>query len=166
VGGIRQTEIQTADPFVPEPSISEVEVAFGKLKSHKSPGADQLPAVPLQAEGAATLHSEIHKLVKLIWNKEELPHQWKESIVIPIHNCQLHTMLVVRTTFLNLASVSLKMSSHLIRFIKKLCTKSCAFNAICKDNTEINLQYSSKQNLIPVNFKVSYYCSLRYKSTF
>jgi hypothetical protein len=21
----------------------------------------------------------------LIWNKEELPHQWKESIVIPIH---------------------------------------------------------------------------------
>jgi hypothetical protein len=22
---------------------------------------------------------------KLIWNKEELPHQWKESIVIRIH---------------------------------------------------------------------------------
>jgi hypothetical protein len=21
----------------------------------------------------------------LIWNKEELPHQWKESIVVPIH---------------------------------------------------------------------------------
>jgi hypothetical protein len=21
----------------------------------------------------------------LIWNKEELPHQWKESIVLPIH---------------------------------------------------------------------------------
>jgi hypothetical protein len=31
-GGIRQTEIQTAEPFVPEPSISEVEVAIGKLK--------------------------------------------------------------------------------------------------------------------------------------
>jgi hypothetical protein len=30
-------------------------------------------------------HSEIHKLIKLIWNKEELPHQWKESIVVPIH---------------------------------------------------------------------------------
>jgi hypothetical protein len=30
------------------------------------------------------LHSEIHKLITLIWNKEELPHQWKESIV-PIH---------------------------------------------------------------------------------
>jgi hypothetical protein len=40
-GGIRQTEIQAAVPFVPEPSISEVEVAIGKLKS---PGADQIPA--------------------------------------------------------------------------------------------------------------------------
>jgi hypothetical protein len=31
------------------------------------------------------LHSEIHKLIKLTWNKEKLPHQWKESIVVPIH---------------------------------------------------------------------------------
>jgi hypothetical protein len=31
------------------------------------------------------LCSEIHKLIMLIWNKEELPHQWKESIVVPIH---------------------------------------------------------------------------------
>jgi hypothetical protein len=29
--------------------------------------------------------SEIHKLIKLIWNKEELPHQWEESVVVPIH---------------------------------------------------------------------------------
>jgi hypothetical protein len=32
-GDIRQTEIQKAEPFVLEPSISEVEVAIGKLKS-------------------------------------------------------------------------------------------------------------------------------------
>jgi hypothetical protein len=44
VGGIRQTEIQTAEPFVPEPSISEIEVAIGKLKRYKLPGADQIPA--------------------------------------------------------------------------------------------------------------------------
>jgi hypothetical protein len=83
VGGIRQTEIQTAEPFVPKPSISEVEVAIGKLKRYKSPGADQIPAGLIQA-GGETLHFEIHKLIKLIWNKE-LPHQWKESVVIPIH---------------------------------------------------------------------------------
>jgi hypothetical protein len=49
--GIRQTEIQTAEPFVPEPSASEVEVAIGKLKSCKSPGVDQNPAELLQAGG-------------------------------------------------------------------------------------------------------------------
>jgi hypothetical protein len=31
------------------------------------------------------LRSEIHKLIKLTWNKEELPQQWKESIMAPIH---------------------------------------------------------------------------------
>jgi hypothetical protein len=38
VGDITQTEIQTAEPFVSEPNISEVEVAIGKLKRYKSPG--------------------------------------------------------------------------------------------------------------------------------
>jgi hypothetical protein len=83
-GGVRQTEMHTAEPFVPEPSVSEVEVAIGKLKKYKSPGVDWNPAELIQA-GGETLRSEIHKLIKMIWNKEELPHQWKESIVVPIH---------------------------------------------------------------------------------
>jgi hypothetical protein len=69
---------------VPEPSSSEVEVAIGKLKRYKSPGVDQIPAELIQV-GGESLRSELHKLIKLIWNKEELPHQWKESIVVPIH---------------------------------------------------------------------------------
>jgi len=35
--------------------------------------------------GGGALRSEIHERIMLIWNKEELPHQWKESIVVPIH---------------------------------------------------------------------------------
>jgi hypothetical protein len=34
VGDIRQTEIQTAEPLVPQPSIFEVEVATDKLKRY------------------------------------------------------------------------------------------------------------------------------------
>jgi hypothetical protein len=83
-GGARQTEMHTAEPFVPEPSTSMVEVAIGKLKRTKSPGVQQIPEKIIQAEGEA-LCSEIHKLIKLIWNKEELCHQWKESVVVPIH---------------------------------------------------------------------------------
>jgi hypothetical protein len=83
VGGVRQTEMHTAEPFVPEPSASEIEVAIGKLKRCKSSGVDKIPGALVQA-GAETLCSEIHKLIKLIWNKE-VPHQWKESIVVPVH---------------------------------------------------------------------------------
>jgi hypothetical protein len=96
--------MHTFEPFVPEPSASDVEVAIGKLKSYISQGVDQIPAELIQ-EGGGTLHAEIHKLIKLI-RKKELPHQWKESIVVPIHKtvikftvviieayhcCQLHT---------------------------------------------------------------------------
>jgi hypothetical protein len=66
-----------------QPSTSQVDVDIGKLKRHKSLG-DKIPAEVIQA-GGETLHSEIYKHIKLIWKKEELPHQWHESTVIPIH---------------------------------------------------------------------------------
>jgi hypothetical protein len=28
---------------------------------------------------------DIHKLINFIWNREELPDQWKESIIVPVH---------------------------------------------------------------------------------
>jgi sorting nexin-29 len=61
-----------------------VEIAIGKLKSYKSPGTDQILAELIKA-GGETLHSEIHRLICCIWNKEELPQQWKESIIVPIN---------------------------------------------------------------------------------
>jgi hypothetical protein len=64
VGGIRQTEMDTAEPFMPEPSASEAEVAIGKLRRYISPGVDQIPAELILA-GGDTLHSEIHKLIEL-----------------------------------------------------------------------------------------------------
>jgi hypothetical protein len=35
--------------------------------------------------GGEMLCSEIHKLICSIWNKEELPQQWKEPITVPIY---------------------------------------------------------------------------------
>ena len=66
---IRQEEIHTAEPIVPEPSAFEVELAIEKLKSHKSPDIDQIPAELIKA-GGRTIHSKIHKLIDSIWNKE------------------------------------------------------------------------------------------------
>jgi hypothetical protein len=72
VDDVRQTEIHTAEPLVPEPSSSEVEISIEKMKRYKSPGINQIPAELIHA-GGNTLHSEIHKLINCIWNKEELP---------------------------------------------------------------------------------------------
>jgi len=44
-----QAEIHTAEPLVTEPSASEFELAIDKLKSHKTPGIEQIPAVLLKA---------------------------------------------------------------------------------------------------------------------
>jgi hypothetical protein len=54
------------------------------LKKYKSPGSDQIPAELIQA-GDKMLLSAIHKLINFIWNKEELPDQWKGSIIVPVH---------------------------------------------------------------------------------
>ena len=59
-------------------------MAIEKLKSHKTSGFDQIPA-ELIKEGGRTNSCAIHKLIISIWNKEELPEEWKESIIVPIH---------------------------------------------------------------------------------
>jgi hypothetical protein len=59
---VRQMDIHMAEPLVPEPSLVEVEIAIGKLKSYKSPGTDQIPAELIKA-GGETLYSEIHVFV-------------------------------------------------------------------------------------------------------
>jgi hypothetical protein len=84
VSDVRQIEVHTAEPLVPGPSRLEVEIAIAKLKQYKSSGIDQIPAELIQA-GREMLLSAIHKLINSIWNKEELPDQWKEYIIVPVH---------------------------------------------------------------------------------
>jgi hypothetical protein len=58
---VRQTEIDTAELLVYDPSPFEVEIAIAKLKRYKSPGSHQIPT------GGEILHSKIHNS---IWNKK------------------------------------------------------------------------------------------------
>jgi hypothetical protein len=67
-----------------EPSPFEVDVAIVEMKSYKLPGIEHVLAELIQV-GGETLCSDIHKLINSIWNKEELPHQWKECITVPIY---------------------------------------------------------------------------------
>jgi len=80
---VRQTEIYTAESLVPEPSAFAIEVSVQNLRRHKSPVIGQIPADLIKARSRTVL-SEIHKLITYIWNKEELPEEWKESIIVSL----------------------------------------------------------------------------------
>jgi hypothetical protein len=66
------------------PSHLEVEIAIAELKKYKSSGTDQIPTELYQAGGETSV-SVIHKLITSVWNEEELPDQWKESIIVAVH---------------------------------------------------------------------------------
>jgi hypothetical protein len=97
---VRQTEVHTTEPLVPDPSRLVVEISFVKLKTYKLPGSDQIQPELIQTGGEILL-SAIHKLINSGWNKEELPDQWKKFtirvtkqtvIIIVVYYCyQLRT---------------------------------------------------------------------------
>jgi hypothetical protein len=75
VSNVRQIEIHTAEPLVPDPSPSEDERDIATLKRYKSPGSNQIPAEMIQAR-SEVLRFDIHKFINSVWNKDELPDQW------------------------------------------------------------------------------------------
>ena len=93
VKDVGQAEIHTAEPLVPESSATEVQLTIDKLKSHKSPGIDQIPAELIKA-GGRTIYLEIHKLTRVVpkvmsnhflhANREQ---QTKESMVVDGTSC-------------------------------------------------------------------------------
>jgi hypothetical protein len=56
-------------------------MANEKIKRHKAPGIDLIPAELIKSRGR-TIRCEIHKLINSVWNKEDFPEEWKESIIV------------------------------------------------------------------------------------
>jgi hypothetical protein len=131
VNNVRQTEVHTAEPLVPQTSASEVGVAIGKLNRHKSPGTDQIPAELIKA-GSRTIRSELHKLIISISNMEELPEQWKDSIIVAIYSkgdktgCKNYQGIsLLSTTYKMLSNI---LPSRLTPYAKEtIGNRQCAF---------------------------------------
>jgi hypothetical protein len=69
------------------------------MKKHKSLGiVNNTPAELIKA-GGKTIHSEIHKLINSNWNKEELPEEWKESIIVNIYNMGDKTTVIIKKAY-------------------------------------------------------------------
>jgi len=131
VNDVRQREIHTAEPLVSEPSAFEVELAIEKLKIHKSQGIDQIPEELIKA-GGRTIGSQIHKRIISIWNKENLPEDWKESTIVPVYKKGDKTVCsnyrgtsILPTTYKSLSNILL---SRLIPYAEKIIVDNqCGF---------------------------------------
>jgi hypothetical protein len=64
--------------------VLKLKCLLKSLKRHKSRGIDQIPAELIKA-GGRIIRSEVLKLILSVWNKEELPEEWKESVIVPIY---------------------------------------------------------------------------------
>jgi hypothetical protein len=91
---VRKVSDLRVELLVPGPSRLEAETAIAKLKKYKSPGSDQISAELIQAGGEILL-SAIHKLINPVWNKEELPDRWKESLTVPVHKKGDKTVIII-----------------------------------------------------------------------
>ena len=96
VSGVRG--IHTAEPLVPEQGAFQFEKAIEKLKSHKSPGIDKIPAELIKA-GRRTICYEIHKLIISTWNKVELPEERKQSIIVHIFKTATKQTVVITEAY-------------------------------------------------------------------
>jgi hypothetical protein len=74
--------MQTAESFLPELTCIEAEIAIEEMGYKQKD--DEIPSGLIQV-GGNTLRSEIQKLINSVWNKEELPQQWKESVIVPTY---------------------------------------------------------------------------------
>jgi hypothetical protein len=66
-----------------ELTMEEVKKAMHKMKNHKSPGIDTIPSELIKF-GGESLMKRICELIRKIWIQEQIPDEWKRSIICPI----------------------------------------------------------------------------------
>jgi hypothetical protein len=84
VSDIGQMEVHTTELLVHGTSHLEFEIAITKLINYACLCSDQILVELIQA-GSERLVLVVHKLINSIWITEELPDQWKLSVIVPIH---------------------------------------------------------------------------------
>jgi hypothetical protein len=78
----QEVEISNEEVEIPPHTHNEVNNIIRKLRNNKAPGPDNIIS-ELIKEGGQELKHRIHKLILKIWEKEELPADWENSIICP-----------------------------------------------------------------------------------
>jgi hypothetical protein len=78
-------EIGEDEVEVEEVAVEDVKKAIRNLKNNKAAGTDGIHP-ELIKYGADKLLNRMYELVIHMWEKERIPEEWKETIIVPIHN--------------------------------------------------------------------------------
>ena len=63
--------------------FEEVQAAIDRLKRNKSPRTDRITAEMIQA-GGEPLARVLHGICQKIWEKERMPEEWSQSVIVTI----------------------------------------------------------------------------------
>jgi hypothetical protein len=66
------------------PTFNEICSIINKLKNNKAAGSDNI-CPELIKYGGRALKYKMYRLIPNIWDKEQLPEQWREGIICPIY---------------------------------------------------------------------------------
>lgn len=75
---------QQEEENVETPTEGEVREIIRNQKNNKAPGEDEIAAEMLKFAGNE-MESNMHKLIKKIWEKEEMPKAWNTAVICPLH---------------------------------------------------------------------------------
>ena len=82
-----QPDIQPAETYLPidcnKPTRDEIKKAIAHMKNGKVAGPDGIPAEALKADVNTSVEM-LYSLFEEIWEKEEIPAEWKEGYLIKI----------------------------------------------------------------------------------
>ena len=75
-----EEEIKTE---VPPPILNQVSAAMASLTRNTPPGPDEIPNTLIR-RGGAGLEDALYALFTQMWNEEQLPEDWNDSIIVPL----------------------------------------------------------------------------------
>jgi len=70
---------------IPTVGEDEVRAAVTRMKVKKAPGIDNITSEELVAASQGNGLKILHRLCRLIWDNEQVPSEWKQSVIVPIH---------------------------------------------------------------------------------
>jgi hypothetical protein len=121
-----EIEMHSPQLLICNPSSFEVEFAVAKLEKYKSPSSDQIQSELIQVGGGTYGLKSIHLLI--VFENEELPDQWKETIIVPVYKKG------GRTDYSNYRGISLLSTSYRISSIILLSMLSPYIDEIIGDH--------------------------------